>query len=44
MSILSDQKTRENFGLQAHHKFLTEFTAEKMCQRTINLYRSLLVE
>lgn len=44
ISILSDQKTRENFGLQAHHKFLKEFTAEKMCQRTVNLYKSLLVE
>lgn len=39
--ILSDQKARENFGLLAHNKFLAEFTAEKMCQRTIQLYESL---
>ena len=41
--ILSDQKTKEKFGSMAHHKFLKEFTAEKMCQRTANLYKSLLV-
>ncbi len=43
-SILSDQKNKERLGARAKQKFLAEFTAKKMCQRTIELYNSLFVE
>ncbi len=42
-TILSDRETCERYGSNARKRFNAEFSVEKMCQRTIDLYKSLLI-
>jgi rhamnosyl/mannosyltransferase len=41
-SILTDPEICYRYGINARTKFKTEFTVDKMCQKTISLYESLL--
>ena len=43
-TMLSNQEICTNYGNNAEEKFRTEFTAAEMCQKTIDLYKSLLVK
>jgi rhamnosyl/mannosyltransferase len=42
--LLSDFETCEGYGYNAREKFRTEFTVEKMCGKTIDLYKSFLAK
>lgn len=44
LEAVSDREKREAFGVAAAKRALTEFSAERMCNSTINLYYELLSE
>jgi glycosyltransferase involved in cell wall biosynthesis len=42
--ILTDQKLRENFGLQALKKILSGFTWEELAKRTLEVYENAIID
>lgn len=42
-TIISDREICERYGNNSKKRFIAEFSVEKMCQRTIDLYKSLIV-